>query len=137
MDPVKLIDIDGSLHTPFSAIVDDAQRDYFASIRSFDPDEPLDLLCLVRYESGDYDTIPWPMTKPEHRRMLARALYDDREMGTIPDVPEVTLPDGTTFVIDSELQDGEPENTDGEDRDDLRDEGRSDGYGESYAERNA
>jgi hypothetical protein len=35
---------------------------------------------------------------------LASALYSYREMGTIEDVPEVELPDGTVFVIDEEIE---------------------------------
>lgn len=35
---------------------------------------------------------------------LASALYDYRETGSIEDVPEVELPDGTIFVIDEELE---------------------------------
>jgi hypothetical protein len=84
----------GRLHTQHSDIVDKAMREFFSS----------DPVLVFRYPEGDCDTIPWPMKK-EHRPMLALCLYDDREIGVIPDVPSVILPDGSEFFIEAELKD--------------------------------
>lgn len=58
-------------------------------------------ILLIRYPEGDYDRIPWPLT-PKFRPRLASVLYDAYEVGDTDD-REFTLPDGTTFNVDSEL----------------------------------
>jgi hypothetical protein len=55
------------------------------------------LLCI--YEAGDCDSAPWPMTTIQHRRILARALFDERECGDLTG-DTVILPDGTSFEFD-------------------------------------
>lgn len=104
-DPITLIADDGRLYTPFDAIVDPLQREWF--------DKPDDHPCgkdpvlVVEYPSGEHDTIPWPLTPAtwpltpaKWVERLRSALFDAREMGLIPDVPSVRLPDGTVFLID-------------------------------------
>lgn len=88
---IQLLVKDHRLHTPQSAIVDKLQA-------KFASDDPI---LMVRYDAGDCDTIKWP--RP-NRQNLARALYDAREMGIIPDGSLVLLPDGTEFNIDKEVQ---------------------------------
>lgn len=58
---------------------------------------------LVRmYDAGDFDTCPWPMEQ-QHRKLLARALFDERETNETwlhnEDVI-IELPDGTAFDFD-------------------------------------
>jgi hypothetical protein len=91
---VRLFERGGELYIPFECISDPLQREWHADKNFPDCRDPL--LLLRRTE--DCDTIRWP--RPD-RGMLAYALYDAREMGLIPDVPEVLLPDGTRFNIDS------------------------------------
>lgn len=60
-------------------------------------DDPV--ILLKRYDAGDCDTIPNVRSK-RNRDNLVSALYDAREMGLIPEVSYVLLPDGTKFEID-------------------------------------
>lgn len=90
---VTLVVENGKLHTKHSDITDSAMREFFSS----------DPVLVFRYPEGDGDSIPWPMKK-KHRKMLASCLYDDREMGVIPYVPSVILPDGSEFFIEAELE---------------------------------
>ncbi len=63
-------------------------------------------ILLVRYPAGDCDTINWPNP---NRGNLACALFDACEMGELPsDCRAVTLPDGTSFEIESEMPESEP-----------------------------
>lgn len=104
---VKLLVEHGSLCTPFSAIVDEANREHFRQCGLSDPFKPeaergpSNPVLLVEHDGGDHDTIAWPLTQRGH---LASALYGARETGLIPDVTEVTLPDGSTFNIDMEVR---------------------------------
>lgn len=90
MNTPKLVEKYGNLYTPKSEISDRLMRE-------FHDDDPI---LSVQYADGDCDTIAWPLTNP---RDLAGALYDAREMGVIPFVESVVLPDGTEFHIDSNL----------------------------------
>ena len=83
---ITLLAINGRLHTRQSDIVDALMKKHFTS----------DPILVVRYDAGDCDTIRWPNPDEEH---LRSALFDDREMGIIPDVRSVLLPDGKEFVI--------------------------------------
>lgn len=57
-------------------------------------------VILYTYPAGDCDQIPWPLTTDAEKGMLARALYDMREMGGISGGAErVELSDGTLFEI--------------------------------------
>lgn len=88
--PIKLVVEGGTLHTLKSDIVDKLMSEWFS-------ENPV----LVRhYDGGDVDTIAWPLVDSES---LAIALYDAREMGIIPSVQSVILPDGTSFGIDFNL----------------------------------
>lgn len=62
---------------------------------------------LFFYPAGDVDSVPWPMKDDEDKYHLSVALYDAREMGDMPDVPVVKLPDGSSFDIEDELGKGE------------------------------
>jgi hypothetical protein len=61
-----------------------------------------DEILIYRYPDGDCDTIGWPL-RDDQRGLLASALFDERECGTIPQVESVFLPDGEKFNIDDEL----------------------------------
>lgn len=52
---------------------------------------------LVTHPAGDADSVDWP--HPDIKNLRA-VLYDFREMGLIPNVDRVTLPDGTEFEIE-------------------------------------
>lgn len=97
---VTLVVEHGRLHTKHSDIVDALMKAWFSS----------DPVILFQYPEGDWDEIPWPMEK-KHRPMLASCLYDKREMGVIPYVPSVILPDGSDFFIEAELKDSVPNET--------------------------
>ena len=57
-----------------------------------------DRILLVRYPEGDCDTINWPFKGQRDAKNLESALFDEREMGTVPsDTQAVLLPDGATF----------------------------------------
>jgi len=84
---VTLIVKDKSLHTAQSDIVDALQAKHAT-------DDPI---LIVEHPSGERDTIRWPRPNAEH---LRSALYDAREMGMIPPVRTVKLPNGETFEID-------------------------------------
>ena len=58
---------------------------------------PNKTILLVRYASGDVDTIS---TENPNVENLRNALYDAREMGEIPNVPAVYLPCGKEFRIE-------------------------------------
>ncbi len=108
---VKLIlNEDGTLSTPFSAITDELTRRHFSECGMTNPFVPEDErgpdnpLLMTVYGAGDCDVAKWPLSTPELRERLARSLYDARETGCIPDITEVTLPDGSTFNIDMEVR---------------------------------
>lgn len=83
----------GKLCTPYGAIVEQYLKDHYSS----------DPLCMVIYDAGDCDSIPWPMTELEHMTNLARSLYDSRECGVIPNCQSVILPNGEIFTIDQHI----------------------------------
>lgn len=86
---ITLIAEDGRLCTPLDAVQDPDLKEFFSGNPA----------VIYHHPEGDHDSIPWPML-PEHKRMLASALYDDIECGTIPPDRTVILPDGTLFNID-------------------------------------
>ena len=88
--PIKLVVEGGKLHTLKTDIVDKLMSEWHT-------ENPI----LICGEGEERDTIAWPLTD---ERNLAAALYDAREMGIIPDVQSVILPDGTEFGIDSNVQ---------------------------------
>lgn len=75
--------------------------------KSFDAVESIPSMLIRRYDTGDCDTIPFPLPKrkmPEIRKRLARALYDERECNSFfPSDAIIELPDGTVFDFDSIL----------------------------------
>ncbi len=85
---VKLTVEAGMLHTPNSAIVDKLQKEWA---------EGKDSLLCERDETGDPFTAKWPRPNEKNLRTL---LYGAREMGLIPHVTEVELPNGRMFQID-------------------------------------
>lgn len=91
---VTLVVEHGRLHTQYSDIVDDLMRSWYTS----------NPVIMCRHPEGDFDPVLWPMEK-DSRKKLASVLYDDREMGMIPDVESVILPDGSEFFIEEELKD--------------------------------
>jgi len=100
---VKLTVHHGMLHVPFESIADKLQKEWADKMGDIGGTKDH---CLIQvYDEGDCDTIPWPRRHSKawnHR--LAAALYDAREMGVIPDVRTVTLPDGKPFTIDSNME---------------------------------
>ena len=78
---------------------------YDANPVKFDcPDTPA---LLVRYyDSGDCDTIAWPLPRAKAKREsalrnLAYALFDQRECNDLfPRAAVIELPDGTVFDFD-------------------------------------
>lgn len=91
---VQLVAEDGTLHVPFEAIVDQLQREWHS-----EDGKGQSALLLRLYDAGDCDTIRWPL-RDRDRENLKAALFDAREMGLIPDVASVLLPDGVEFIID-------------------------------------
>jgi len=89
-DKIKLTVEDGRLHTPH-AVMTDGVRGFLIG-----DDVEKDVILVAQYPEGDCDTVRWPKPDPF---TLRRALYDAREMGIIPDVLSVLLPDGTEFEI--------------------------------------
>lgn len=86
--PIKLKAIDGILCVAREDIHDPTVKKYSSE----------EMALIRRYEEGDVDTCPWPMTKREHRERLQVTLYDARETGVIPSRDNsVILPDGTEF----------------------------------------
>ncbi len=86
----------GRLYIPNDAITDELQKKMAVG-------EPS--LLIYEHPGGDHDTIKWPAPNLYH---LAGALYDAREMGQLPDDPEVLLPDGTVFNIELSIPVGDP-----------------------------
>lgn len=88
---IELIEKDGNLYTPRSAIADPALLNFFES----DP-------ILVGYDTnGDVETVEWP--NPNHESLF-RCLYSTRECGVIPgNTQSVFLPDGSEFSISSDV----------------------------------
>lgn len=84
---VRLIDKDGTLYTSEADIVDDLCRSHFKG----------DGTCILISRIEDVNTIQWP--NPNERE-LRSALFDAREMGMIPNVRTVQLPDGSEFSIE-------------------------------------
>lgn len=95
---IQLINSEGRLHIPHSAITDKLMAEFYRTAASC-PDP----ILICRYPDGDYDTVRWPM-KAKHTKTLAKALYDSREMGLIPDDHAVLLPDATEFDIEANLK---------------------------------
>ena len=91
MKTIWLIVEDGRLHTLKSDIADAAMARYYSG-------NPV--LCAG--EGEDCDTIAWPLVEGG-KKLLAQALYDAREMGLIPDVSSVLLPNGEQFTINAWL----------------------------------
>lgn len=87
---IKLIKRDGVFNIPSSPETKACCDGWFG-------DDPV--ILLKRYDAGDCDTIPNVRSK-KNRDNLVSALYDAREMGLIPEVSYVLLPDGTKFEID-------------------------------------
>jgi hypothetical protein len=85
-ETVKLVAKYGCLATPREAIKSEVDRALY-------DENPI---LVVQHKSGEHDTIRWPRPNAKH---LRAALYDAREMGLIPDVSEVTLPNGKMFTI--------------------------------------
>ncbi len=83
---VKLIDRDGTLYTAESDICDEITAKHFKG----------DEVCILIARIDDVNTIAWP--NPDERE-LRSALFDAREMGMIPNVQSVLLPDGSEFRI--------------------------------------
>lgn len=79
---------------------------YDANPVKFDCPDTASLL-IRRYDTGDCDTIPFPLPKrkmPEIRKRLARALYDERECNSFfPSDAVIELPDGTVFDFEAIL----------------------------------
>ena len=69
-----------------------------------DLEDPMEILFV----GNEVHEIPWidreTLVTSSAGWHLASALYDYRETGSIEDVREVELPDGTLFVIDEELE---------------------------------
>lgn len=65
-----------------------------------------DNLLVYSYDSGEIDTIPWPLdgcvySEDKLRDMLASALFDEREVNSsFPQDVVIELPDGTVFPFD-------------------------------------
>ena len=88
MTLIKLVAHDRDLYTPNGAIVDREQREWHKGA---------DSLLMADY-GMDCDTVCWP--NPD-LKVLRHALFDAREMGTIPaDTKAVLLPDDTQVEID-------------------------------------
>lgn len=83
---IQLVVHDGDLHTRLEDIKDPLQRKWHTQ----------DVLMVSHYDAGDCDTIAWPEYDAEN---LRSALYNAREMGLIPFVHSVLLPDGKEFAI--------------------------------------
>jgi hypothetical protein len=92
MSEVKLMKMDGRLALAPSP----ETKSYFGGWFEDNP-----VLLVKRYENGDSDcdTIRNVKSK-KNQDNLRSALYDAREMGLIPDVSYVLLPDGAKFEID-------------------------------------
>jgi hypothetical protein len=91
---IKLIAMDGRLHTPFD-VASDELKNYWG-----DDDIAREGLILAAMDdTEDRITARWPNYNPKN---LAITLYDARETGQIPsDTKSVLLPDGTEFEIDA------------------------------------
>ena len=91
---IKLIAMDGQLHTPFD-VASNEIKNYWG-----DDDIAREGLTLVdRDETGDVITARWPNYDTID---LAKLLYGARETGQIPsDTTSILLPDGTEFEIDA------------------------------------
>ena len=83
---IQLIAFDGILHANENDIVDPLQKEHADGHT-----------ILYAGEGYDIRAIQWP--RPD-LQSLTVALYDAREMGLIPDVSAVLLPDGSMFNID-------------------------------------
>jgi hypothetical protein len=93
---IKLIAMDGRLHTPFDVASNEIKK-YWG-----DDDIAREGLILAAMDdTEDRITARWPNYNPKN---LAITLYDARETGQIPsDTTSVLLPDGTEFEIDAHL----------------------------------
>ena len=113
---IKLIEESGDLHTPFEDIQDEWLKETYAKPMTKNAEPNRNPILVCRNEYGEVMSPDWKDGKiyesktHDGRHVLAICLFDARETGQIPDVKEVTLPDGATFVIDDELHDGERRN---------------------------
>ena len=104
---IKVIEKNGSLYTPYNAIVDEWQRKIHAEY------EDKDHMLITRSEWGEPMTPEWKDNKLVDSEgylgsyVLAMCLFDARETGALEDIQEVELPDGSIFNIESELYKGE------------------------------
>lgn len=74
-----------------------------------------DLLCVAgyvivyRHPAGDVSTFSWPLDTeftPEEEQIteIVRALYDERECGTVPsDADAIELPDGRVVSLEDHV----------------------------------
>jgi hypothetical protein len=81
-------------------------HDFDAEPAKFDDFDTPHLL-LRRYDAGDCDTIPWPLSRGAAKRAkqlknLAHALFDERECNAFFSSDAVIeLPDGSVFDFDA------------------------------------
>lgn len=63
-------------------------------------ESPSMLVCV--YAAGDVDTCVWPFQNEQDRRILASALFSERECNSeFPSGASIALPDGEPFDFDS------------------------------------
>lgn len=92
MTTYRLIDRQGALYFPHGGLTESAGWERTK-------DQP-DLL-LHAYPEGDCDVALWPLTSDEDRKILACALYGERECNEFFKSPStIELPDGTEFDFD-------------------------------------
>lgn len=95
MNNIKLIAIDGILHTPIG-VANNELKNYYSDKDKGDRD--IILVDRIGDGLGDVIIARWPKYNPKD---LAILLYGARETGQIPsDTKSVLLPDGTEFEID-------------------------------------
>jgi len=102
LEPVKLVVYDGRLATPYQSATESARQ-------WVEPNEPI-LLYSSEWEDPAFPR--WPLQEEpgqpwQAKRDLAGALFDAVEMGFLPDVRFVLLPDGSPFHFDLVLSETE------------------------------
>lgn len=98
MTTYRLIDRQGALYFPHGGMPAPAigAEWVYTGLK----DEPK--LLLHVYPEGDCDRTPWPLSSDEDRKILACALYGERECNEFFKTPStIELPDGTEFDFDS------------------------------------